>query len=178
MMSAKPAAQDNGIHPPAVALEAGKAAPLLNAVAEMARASGAFESVEATPTEVVCAAQGPEDEAHYRLAFDAIDASLRLALTTPARYLSQSIEQELVHTGDKLHDLLRDEMIDADHPAPAKLTFEHFRDPEKRYTFRVRVPAADAALDAAETARRVWLLLKAFEATFRELGGMKGGEDD
>lgn len=114
--------------------------------------------------------------AFYRVGYE--QGKLFVSLVTPDRYLSQSVEQDLVHTGDKLSDLLHDELIDVDHPAPYTPTVEHFRDREKLFTFRTPVHAAELSLAGDEPARRVWLLLKAYQACFVNLGDIDAGEED
>lgn len=114
--------------------------------------------------------------AFYRVGFD--QGKLFVSLVTPDRYLSQSVEQDLVHTGDKLSDLIHDELIDVDHPAPYVPTVEHFRDREKLFTFRTPIPPAELSLTGDEPARRVWLLLKAYQACFVNLGDIDASEDD
>jgi len=90
-----------------------------------------------------------------------------VALVTPDRYLSQSIEQDLVHTGDKLTELLEEELIELGFTGKAVLPVEHFRDDEKRFTFRTPAPADDSAAT----------LLLAYEACFRRLGDMEAKDD-
>ncbi len=114
--------------------------------------------------------------AFYRVGFD--QGKLFVSLVTPDRYLSQSVEQDLVHTGDKLSDLLHDELIDVDHPAPYTPTVDHFRDREKLFTFRTPVPPAELSLADDEPAQRVWLLLKAYQACFVNLGDIDASEED
>lgn len=165
-------------------LAAGAVGEILAYVEREAAASGVFGGVRMSGGAggagllLSCEASGVEG-ATYRLQSDG--GRLWVALVTADRYLSQSIEQDLVHTGDKMHDLLRDELIDADHPnvpseaeAGKELRVEHFRDSEKLFTFRVAVRASDLAQQEPERSRRVWLLLKAFEAVYRNLGGMQG----
>jgi hypothetical protein len=103
-----------------------------------------------------------------------------VSLVTAARYLSQSIEQTLVHSGDKAGDLLRDELIDVgllgSHDEPMPIV-EHFRSPppEKLYTFRTPLVIAPEALGHADGQDVALKTLLAYRATFDELGGM-GGE--
>lgn len=154
---------------------------ILDAVGERARSSGLFGEVARSGVGVL-SLSAPEAgaPAFYRvsLAGTGGGGGVFVSLVTPDRYLSQSIEQDLVHTGDKLSDLLHDELIDADHPAPWRPVVEHFRDPEKLYTFRTAVPEAELSLGGDEPANRVWLLLKAYRACFENLGDMNAGGEE
>jgi hypothetical protein len=96
--------------------------------------------------------------------------SVYVALQTPDRWLSQSIEQDLVHTGDKLDELIEEELADLGYRGP-RLTFEHFRSEEKLFTFRSRLPAGFTPDHAV-------LALLGYEACFRRLGDVNGGADE
>lgn len=146
---------------------------VLSAVAASAQASGLFGPVRVQEGVLICPALASAAPAEYRVFTDA--GRVWVALVTPDRYLSQSIEQDLVHTGDKLGDLLHDELIDVDHPAPYAPKVEHFRDGAKLFTFRSAVPPTDLEGDAAA---RVWLTLRAYSACFSPLGDMSAGDED
>jgi hypothetical protein len=99
-----------------------------------------------------------------------------VSLVTAARYLSQSIEADLVNTGDKLEDLLWDELVDQGYEG-AQLRVEHFRDPEKLFTFRSRLPQTVEKMRTKAGATTLTRVLLAYEACFRPLGDMEAGED-
>jgi len=141
--------------------------PMLAGVAERARAAGVFSRVETEGGVLRCHAPASAEPAWHALFRDG--GSVYIALQTPARYLSQSIEQDLVHTGDKIEDLLQEELTELEYEGPA-LRVEHFRDEQKLYTFRSALPAGAGT----ETAAKVLL---AYEACFRRLGDMEAGED-
>jgi hypothetical protein len=149
---------------------------LLESVRQRAVASGQFGACaierEGVTTRLSCEAKDAGDAAFYR-AWVGLDGRAWVSLVTPARYLSQSIEQDLVHSGDKAGDLLRDELIDLGAMAGrdgAPPVVEHFRDEHKLYTFRTPLePGADA--------KRVGDYLLAYAACFGHLGDMQGGED-
>lgn len=187
---------------------------VLAEVEKGARASDRFGAVilERSVPRLRCAARGAdasyELEPHPARAGQAGGPGLVLwlSLVMTDRYLSQSIEQDLVHSGDKLSDLYRDELIDAGYPADESdaaatqggkdgapmLPFEHFRDQQKRFTFRVAVPGAIEELAGVagpagasvtggglnKLSNRILKMLLAMEAMFSPLGGMSGGEDD
>jgi len=148
----------------------------LAAVASEARASKLFGAVTIDGECLSCAAPSSAAPAFYEVRPEG--TQLWVALVTEDRYLSQSIEQDLIHSGDKLGDLLSDELIDVEHPNPIAPKVEHFRDAKKRFTFRSAVPAADLAAGPAEAARRLWLTLRAYEACFSPLGGMREAAGD
>ena len=85
-------------------------APLLDKVRARVERAGVFESVRIRDGVLECDARDAAAPAQYRLFADS-DA-LWVGLFTKDRWLSQSIEQDLVHTGDKLEDLLEEELID------------------------------------------------------------------
>lgn len=135
-------------------------------IAARARAAGVFRNVSISPDGLLCPAMNPA--ATYRLM--PADNGVYVALQTPDRWLSQSIEQDLVHTGDKLDELIEEEMVDLGYRGP-RLGFEHFRSEDKQFTFRSRLPSSCSA-DVAV------LALLGYEACFRRLGDVDGGEDE
>ncbi len=152
----------------AISAAGGHAAALLEEVARGARACGAFASVEARPGLVVCAST-QRDDAEYRVIVEG--ESVYVGWVTPDRYLSQSIEAELMWTGDDLEELIGEELGATDYDGPALGAVEHFRDPDKLFTFRSRLP-----LDAGRvSASAVVACLRAYEAVMRELGDMRRG---
>jgi hypothetical protein len=163
---------------PPVTLDRAAIDALQRRVKVLADASGLFGVGIVSDGVLSFEALGAGGSASYRVFADA--GRVWISLVTPDRYLSQSIEQDLVHTGDKIGDLLHDELIDVDHPAPYRPVVEHFRDPAKLFTFRSAIPAADltagATLDSPAVAERLWLTLKAYQACFVNLGGMNEGE--
>lgn len=145
-------------------------APLLGPVREAAASSGVFGPVSVREGTLVCEALESAAPAEYRLFADG--GSVWVGLFTTDRWLSQSIEQDLVHTGDKLEELMEEELADQGEPKPASPPkFEHFRDDDKVFTFRTRLPNGASGPGAAR-----WLL--ACEAMFRRLGDMQGGDED
>jgi hypothetical protein len=142
-------------------------ARLLDEVSRLARASGAFASVERAGSRVVCTAR-TRPEASFRAVADA--GAWFIEWASPDRYLSQSIEAELMWTGDDLDDLIGEELADEGFPGSLG-GVEHFRDAEKSFVFRARVPAA------APAAADIVKALRAFDKAFVNLGGMKPEEE-
>jgi hypothetical protein len=149
---------------------------LLAALADRARASGVFGPVEIQGGMLVCAAKESAEPAEYRV-FVGEDGKLWVSLVTDNRWLSESIETDLVHTGDKLDELIEEEMVDLGYEGP-RPTFEHFRSDDLLFTFRTRLPIdpARASEPAAVETGAVFLL--GYEQCFRQLGDMAGGDDE
>ena len=120
--------------------------------------------------------------AEYRL--DVQDGLLCVSLVTPDRYLSQSIEQDLVHSGDKLADLLHDELIDVEFidakSAGPALTVDHYRSPppDKLFTFRSKLPYPPDAWPKPQTVTDLCKVIAAYQACFGPLGSMTEGDGD
>ncbi|MFW5682383.1 MAG: hypothetical protein ACOC1G_05200 [Phycisphaeraceae bacterium] len=145
---------------------------LYEEVGDRARKPDVFEKVRRTDDRLICKAKGIESEAFYVVEIPDSHDRVWIALQTPDRWLSESIEAELMFQGEKIEDLLEEELVDRG--ADAHLDVEHFRDEEKRYTFRSEIPLPSAeVLDGPEMIDRVTRVLLAYEATFRELGDMK-----
>lgn len=145
-------------------------------VAARAGATGKFASSTLVDGKVVCVAPRAASTAEYRVYADA--GRLWVALVMPDRYLSQSIEQDVVHHGDKLDDLLADELIDlgADGLKPR---IEHFRDPAKLFTFRSEFTLPPGKpIEPRQLADGLLVLLLAYEACFVRLGDMDAGDDE
>ncbi len=140
----------------------------LRDLADRARARRVFGDVVLSPQSLQCAADGAAAEAWYRVEHGGNGWSL--SLVTPDRWLSESIESDLMHTGDSLEELFEEELVEFGvdaAPPPVK----HFRSEDRLYTFAVRLPDGhDPEL--------VSKFLFAFEATFRRLGDMAGGDGE
>ena len=141
-------------------------------VQQGAQQADVFAGVKIDDRGVCCEADGSAEPAYYMVYEE--EGDIWIALETEDRWLSGSIEEDLVNTGDKLDELLEEEIIDLGHDS-AVVEFEHFRSPEKVYVFRSKLSVPMSDPKAPERAL-VWLL--GYEAVFRELGDMSEGEDD
>lgn len=128
-----------------------------------------FEAVTRTDDGVRCDAMHVEEDCYYAATTDA-DGGVWVGWYTPDRWLSESVEADLVHTGDKIDELLEEEL--ADLGFDGTLTIEHFRNDDKVFVFRSKLPADATNTDALVTA------LLAYQACFLELGDMGQDEDD
>ena len=119
--------------------------------------TGAFASLRVDGARLVCQAKGAEAE----YALEALETGWRISLSTADRWLSESIESQLVESRESLEELLEEELkdLDCNDPAPK---MRHFRNEAKRFVFECTF--ADSA-----RARTYFL---AFESMFRQLGDM------
>lgn len=150
---------------------------LLGLVAESAERAGVFGSVTNEGERLVCPAANSAEPAFYGVDPDA-DGNVWVSLIMEDRWQSESIESELVHTGDKLEELLDEELAELGYssdasPAP---TYQHYRSEDMQFTFRSMVPLGDLDLAAAGERVAQWLL--AYEACFRQLGDMDTTEEE
>ena len=160
---------------------------LIDAVASDAEALDLFESVETREDRVICYADGPESPAWYAIRFDhvvaagaydegeEVEASVTLSWNSKDRYLSQSIESDLVYTGDDLDDMLDEELVDLGWSRGRLDPFKHYRDEEETFVFVFCLPLKQSKLtpnDAADLVK----CLQAADLVFSELGDM--AEDD
>ena len=146
---------------------------LLNDIAAAARASGRFKSVRFIDRLLRCDALDVETEAWYQ-AGPVEGGRVWVGIYTPDRWLSESIEADVLHQGDKFEELLEEELVDQGYEG--KLEVQHFRDDAKVFVFRSPVAFDGVGADAA--AERLTRVLLAYEACFRELGDMPGEADD
>lgn len=146
---------------------------LLDRVAAAARDSGVFGPVEVKGQRLSCVAKASAEAAAYRVEPD--QGRLWVSLVMADRWLSESIEADLMHTGDKLEELLEEELVDQGFTG-APLAYEHFRSDDKLFTFRSPLPVDETA-DPTRAADVVLRCLLAYEACFRNLGDMNAGAE-
>lgn len=153
---------------------------MLETLAERARAADVFKSVEIDRGLLKAHAREVESDCWYQIGpLETIDRTSKLwvGIYTPDRWLSGSIEADVLHMGDKYEDLLEEELVDQGWNA--RLPVEHFRDDEKVFVFRSPLEMKeDQALDDETLIERVTQTLLAYEMAFRELGDMVPEEDD
>lgn len=141
-------------------------------VAEVAREAGVFGRVRRTDPALKCRAKHVDSETYYMVSVSDDHEVVYVGLHTPDRWLSESIEADLMHTGEKIEDLLEEELYDKGFEA--KLPIEHFRDPKKIFVFRSPVFLNKGEkLNGEAMVERVAKTLLAYEATFRPLGKME-----
>lgn len=141
---------------------------LLDRVRQRAIDAGVFEWIKLQGESLVCEAKNCPEPAHYRIDRDE-SGKVWVSLTMADRWLSESIESDLMHTGDKIEELVEDELVEHGYDG-GPLPVEHFRSESRLFTFRSPIPLKpDFSSEAAET---VTACLLAYEACFRNLGDM------
>lgn len=140
----------------------------LSTITQKANASGRFAAVEQSSDAIRCRAKGAAAEAWYVL--DREGDGWAVSLLTPDRWLSESIEGDMLEGRDTAEELIDDELVELGFPGKAQQV-KHYRDDAKMYVFRSRIPVdANAAGDAAT-------YLLGFEAAFVNLGDMQAESD-
>ncbi len=141
---------------------------MLDAVGDLVRGSRVFRDVRVGDRGVECAAPNAPAEAWYRLYEQG--GRWYVEFSTPDRWLSHSIEADLMNTGDSLEDLVEEEMSELGIDSRG-VSVEHFRDEGKSFVFRTSLPFA---LGGGDSVRTAGTALLAFEACFRRLGDVDG----
>ena len=131
-----------------------------------------FANVTRTGQGVRCDAMHVEEECYYAAHTDD-QGDLWVGWYSPDRWVSGSIEGDLVHTGDKIDELLEEELVDLG--LSIKLTLDHYRNDDKIFVFHSK---AALPADANEASATLVKILLAFQACFVELGDMAPGEDE
>lgn len=150
---------------------------LLETVYQRARDSQAFENdIQRRDNQLWCRARFVDSLTHYRVSVDPAGEVVWVGLFTPDRWLSESIEADLMHQGDKLEELLEEELYEQGYEA--QLPVEHFRDEQMQYVFRSPVAwVPEDSENPALLADRVSRVLLAYEAAFQPLGDMSPTEE-
>jgi hypothetical protein len=146
----------------------------LNTLRANAEKAGVFAEIKIVRGMLTCAARESAEPAWYRIE-PAAAGTWSVSLVTPNRWLSESIEADLMHHGDPIEELIEEELVDQGYEGEA-LPVKHFRSDDLLYTFVSPLPI-DAARDD-EAARTATQCLLAYEAAFRELGDMSGGSEE
>ncbi|MEM6852999.1 MAG: hypothetical protein AAF593_01155 [Planctomycetota bacterium] len=154
-------------------------AAMLDTLAQRATDADLFESVEIDQGLLKAHARVVESPCWYQVGpLETVDETSHIwvGMYTPDRWLSGSIEADVLHLGDKYEDLLEEELIDQGYNA--RFDMQHLRDDDKIFVFRSAVPmATEQQLDDPELLERLFQTLLAYEACFRELGDMIPEED-
>jgi hypothetical protein len=141
----------------------------LEALRTNAEKAGVFKESKVTSKGVLqCAAKRSAEPAWYRV--DKAEGKWRISLVTADRWLSESIEADLMHFGDPIEELIEEELIDQGYKGNP-LEVKHYRSDDMLYTFISEIPVDESkGPKALETATQCLL---AYEAAFRELGDME-----
>jgi hypothetical protein len=144
--------------------------PIFETVLSQANARGVFSRIETMPDRLRCHAKDCPEPAWYELA--SVGSQLIVRFATPDRWLSESIESDLMHFGDPLEELVEEELAELGWRGKVP-TIRHFRDDDKLYTFENPVPA-----ESVDSPELVAKFLFAYEAAFRALGDVGGGDEE
>lgn len=145
---------------------------LYKSVLKGAQDADVFGDITIDARGVCCQAKNSDEPAFYRV--EIIENQVWIGMETEDRWLSGSIEGDLVNTGDKLDELIEEEVVDLGHH-DAKVSFDHFRSPEMLYVFRSKLSTSIDDVNAAAHAL-IWLL--GYEIVLRELGDMDVSQED
>lgn len=138
----------------------------LQSLVQLALDSGRFQNATVNGPAVRCRAKDASAEAWYVI--DKTDGYWSVALETADRWLSESIEGDMLEGRDTAEELVDDELVNLDFPNRCPKV-KHYRDDAKVYVFRSRVPLEGIADETAGVAT----YLLAFEAAFAQLGDMQ-----
>ena len=153
-----------------VAMDRARFDQMLNELAGVARAADIFKVVSVHEGRLSCEARDAGEPAFYRVDLGD-DAQVWVSLVTADRWLSESIESTLMVTGDKMEELLDEELVDQGFE-DGPLQIQHFRSDDMLFTFRSPMPAH------ALSTQGVGQVLLAYEACFGQLGDMSPSEDN
>ncbi|MGH7242664.1 MAG: hypothetical protein ACREJD_04540 [Phycisphaerales bacterium] len=154
-------------------METRDTAAILESLAEAARLAGVFGEVTVSGGRVIARTTASAAPAEYRVEIEQGEACV--GVFTADRWLSHSVEADLLNTGDDLEELLEEELEEVGYTGKAP-TIDHYRNDEKMFAFRSRsgIKVTDADAEA-----RIRQLLLAYESCFKHLGDMhKDGEDE
>ncbi|MEM9082256.1 MAG: hypothetical protein AAGB34_01585 [Planctomycetota bacterium] len=149
---------------------------MLSHLASIAKDRSEFADARVDGPRVIFDPADCEHECDYRVEVE--DDVIWVGWSTPDRYLSQSVEADLVYTGDDIDDLIDEELADqeswvlGERLAPS----EHLRNEEKRFVFRSKTPI-QAGQGNDETAAHLLAAILAYDLAIRQLGDMKEEED-
>jgi hypothetical protein len=136
----------------------------LEAMATCAREAGVFSQVDigVSQNRLECQPRDTSASASYRVQVE--NDRWSVSLVTSDRWLSESIEAELMHCGDSLEELIEEELVDLGID-PDEVSVQHYRNDDMLYVFLSLLPPSASSQEAS-----TWLL--AYEAAFRPLGDM------
>lgn len=132
-----------------------------------------FESVVIEDGNLICKALNSAEEAFYRLL--SRSDGLYVMLDMKDRWQSESIESDLMHSGDTLEELLEEELAELGYEGQTP-SYQHFRDDQMRFVFQSKVPVEGKSKQEAGEIAAQFLL--GYEACFRQLGDMDDDGDD
>ncbi len=145
---------------------------LLEEVRVLAEASDDFDEARLENQSLLVHAADAPSEVFYRIEMDS--GTMFVSWISADRYVSQSIEAELMWTGDDLDDLIDEELIDTGWTHGRLGEMEHFRNDQQLFTFRSAIHTELDSLDP----QSLYGCLLAYHLAFSELGDMKPDAED
>lgn len=147
----------------------------LQAVSDRAAKAAVFGPIAIKRDMLVCEAMNSAEPAEYRIARD--NGKVWVSVVTANRWLSESIESDLEHTGDEVEELVEEELIELDYTGEKMGASQHYRSEDKLFTFRSPLPiGVNAAATDTKAVETATTCLLAYEACFRRLGDMDAGK--
>ncbi len=142
---------------------------MLNQLFTIADGSGAFRSCKIDAGQLRCDALGSAAPAQYRVELD--QGQVWISLVMADRWLSESIEATLMNSGDKLEELLEDELVEQGIDA-LEVSCQHFRSDDLLFTYRscTHITLDQLTQDEAVQTARQWLM--GYNACFSQIGDM------
>ena len=138
----------------------------------LARDADVFDemTIQSDPSgkRLVAMARGAAAEAMYTI--ESQNGIWYVLMLTKDRWLSESIEAEVMHHGDSLEELIEEELIDLGLDK-AEVKMQHYRDDDFRYVFKSPIGE-----NATDTEIATWLL--GYDAAFKQLGDMTEDQED
>ncbi len=148
---------------------------LLIAKMELER-SGQFDLVTLENAILAAHANDAPDGAFYRIELH--NDGVYVTWVSADRYLSQSIEQDLVFSGDDLDDMIDEELVDTGYEGARLAPMQHYRNDEKMFIFRSRTPIDPGNCEPTAAGASLAKFVLAYEAAIRQLGDMSPDEED
>ena len=149
---------------------------LLTRIAERALAHDVFDSAEVKGSMVYAHATDSPEEAFYRVEID--EEGVFVSWASEDRYISQSIEAELMWTGDDLDDMIDEGAQDAGWTLGRMEPLKHYRDEGMHFVYRSKTPIAPADADAGAHADQLVAAMAGYAEAMAEFGDMKPESDD
>lgn len=140
---------------------------VLESVQRKAVASGRFGEIRLDGGKLACRARESAAEAWYEVHRDG--GAWTVLLRTPDRWLSESIEGDMLEGNDTAEELVDDELVEVGFRGKCQ-PVKHYRDDDRMYVFRTGIPQEGLA----DEVEGIVTYLLAFEAAFAQLGDMQG----
>lgn len=134
-----------------------------------------FDRCEIADGMLIAHAVDAPEGALYRV--EPSEQGLFVAWVSADRYLSQSIEQDLVYAGDDLDDMIDEELADTGYEGARLGPMQHYRNDEKLFIFRSLTPIDPRSCDPAQAGRDLACFVLAYDAALSQLGDMSPDEE-